>query len=767
MTACKTTKLVPEGKYLLVKNKIKSQDEANNRFAELASKLDENQAIYIKHKPNRKIIGVFKYHLGMYVAGTSTKYPWKNDSIKWRRYLRRIGEPPVILDTLEVIKSEENLKRYLFSEGFYNSEISHQINYLKKKKAVVTYYINPKVAFTINKVTLAADDAEIDKILNDTMTNTFLVPGKILDLDIIAKERNRLTAVLKNNGYADFTKDYFDFEIDTFRARNAVNVNISVANKSDNERFIQKKISEINIIFHNDAETQDTSEGLIVYKNCNYYFNGYPLNPYIIDKNITIRKGDRYNQSEIDLTNIKLSELSILKFIDISFTPSPTDSVTSLVMNINLKTGLRQALVFEPQTFVSQMNRVQNISNTNSFGLAASIALSNKNIFHNAEQLDIAFTTRFETQLIFDDKKKLEYSTQQSVNTTLTIPRSALLKPLDKWHNVKGIKTVYKLSFLYEFNPDYTRRILPFTYQYQIRSNKFNWFYNFFELAFSKNFLSPSIQLEGKEDSAYIARLFSNNLITNTSLSFTYNNMSTAKGRSFYMLRVNALELGGNIHRLIRRAMDTEKKQDTTYQIWGVDYYQYIKSEIDVRCSTKLTPFNSTCVRVNIGAGYPYGNTKVLPFDKSFYIGGTTSLRGWRPRSIGPGTYNDSNSTYNVDRNGDMIIQGSAEYRFSLIDNVLEGALFGDAGNIWQIRPAGTPDPSKMFKLNTLFKSMAFNTGVGLRIDFQFFLFRFDWGWQMHNPELAEGTRWVAKGFAKNNYFTKYSILNFGIGYPF
>jgi len=748
---------------LLVKNKIKSQDETNNLFVDLTAKLDNDQATYIKHKPNRKILGLFKFHMGMYRFCTSIKNPWKNDSLNWRQYLRRIGEAPVILDTLEVAKSEVNLRNYLFGKGFYNSTITHQIKY-KNRKATVTYFVNPQKAYIINKVNLAADDAEIDAVLNDTLGNSHLKNGAILDVDNIARERNRLTLVMRNKGYYDFSKDVFDFELDTLRSANGVNINISVANKSDDERFQRKKISRVRVVFQNDSETQ-VEQGVTRYANLDFYFNGYPVKPYILSQKITVRPGDYFSQDELENTNNRLSELPIFKFIDIGYKNDLNDTANSMEMVITLKTGYRQAFIFEPQGLLSQLNRIQSANTSNSYGIAANVGWSHKNLFRNAEQLDITSTTRFETQLLILNGIR-QQSTQQSINASLSIPRSAFLKPLEHWRYVRSIKTNLNLSFLYELNPDYTRRIMPLTYQYQIQTKKNStWFLNLVELSYSQNDLR--INIAGQKDSALISRLFGNNLVTSTGLNFIYNNKNTARGRSFLVIRTNVIEFGGNIHRTIRNWISSDSRRDTSYQLLGVNYFQYAKSEIDARCSTLIDENSSTCFRLNVGMAYPYGNQRILSFDKLFFIGGSNSLRGWRPRTIGPGSYSDNNSNFRIDRAGDIILQGNAEYRFDLIEKVLQGAVFFDGGNVWLARTNATTDPRKVFKPKNLYNDLALNTGVGFRFDFQFFLFRLDWGWQIHNPELDLKERWVISDFARNQYFNKYSVLNFGIGYPF
>ena len=771
MSACKPTKLVPEGKYLLVKNKLKTTDTGNTIFNKLLSKIDDDKALYIKHKPNRRILILGRFHLGLYNFGSSKKHPERSDSNKFRTFLRNRGEAPILLDTFEIEKSKQNLKNYLFSKGYFNCDITHSIAY-GKKKAVVSYYIIPRYPYIINKVNLSADDAEIDRFLNDNMGESLLKKGQVIDIDLIARERTRLTNVLKNHGYYDFTKDYFDFELDTIMPTHQVNISMSVANKSDDERFIRKFIRSVNVIYENDSETHHITPP-VRYDNINFYFNGFPMKPTVLAKNISIHEGDFYRMEEVEKTYAKLSELPIFKFIDISYYTSKADSAEGLDAVITLKTNYRQSFTIEPQGIISQLNRIQNINLGNSYGVANSLIWTHRNLFRNAEVFEISANTRLESQLFRDtNSNTLKYfnpAVQQSLNLRLSIPKSTLLSFTEQWRyfkpRVKSIKTNLNLSFLYEYNPDYIRRILPLTYQYQIQTRRTIWFFNLFEMSFSKNTLK--IDLNNRTDSAFIQRLFANNLITSTGLNFLYSDKNSSQSKTTFFVRTNLIELGGNLHRGIRLLMDNVHNPDTSYKLLNVNYYNYAKSEIDARCSTVIDENNSTAIRVNIGAAVPYGNQKVTPFDKLFFIGGANSLRAWRPRTIGPGAYYESSKNFRIDRAGDLIIQANAEYRFDIVNKKLEGAVFFDAGNVWVIRDVNNVDPLKLFKFKTFASEIAANTGVGMRFDFQFFLFRLDWGMQIHNPEKPIGQTWVIKEFAQNKYFTKYSILNFGIGYPF
>ncbi|MCC6817364.1 MAG: hypothetical protein IT245_00520, partial [Bacteroidia bacterium] len=271
----------------------------------------------------------------------------------------------------------------------------------------------------------------------------------------------------------------------------------------------------------NDSETHVNSS-ILRFQNIDFYLNGFPIKPNVIANNITLKEGDFYRLDEVEKTYTRLSELPIFKFIEIGFNKAPVDSVQGLEATITLKTNYRQSFTIEPQGIISQLNRIQNINLGNSYGVANSLVWTNRNLFHNAELFEISANTRLETQLFRDTiKDKLSYfnpAFQQSLNLRLSIPKASLLSFLEAWKwskpRIRSIKTNFNLSFLYEFNPDYVRRILPLTYQFQIQSQKVTWFFNMLDMSFSRNTLK--IDLSNRTDSAFIQRLFANNLITAT-----------------------------------------------------------------------------------------------------------------------------------------------------------------------------------------------------------------------------------------------------------
>ncbi|MBC7426768.1 MAG: BamA/TamA family outer membrane protein [Bacteroidia bacterium] len=779
-SGCKLTKLVPKDKYLLESNKIKIVN-SNEKFPDLAKN--------IRHKPNRKILGLFKFHLGVYRMGYSLKHPEKNvshnrkDDVKHkyllRKYLReKIGEPPAILDTIDVSHSANNLRNYLFNNGYYNANVIYTIKYNEhKRKGYVTYIVDPGQVYKTSAIALSADDADIDMLLNDTLNNTLIREGKGLTVEGIDEERARLALVLRNKGYFDFTKEYIDFELDTIIATKTVKVLITVANRNDTLRFEQKRINRVTVFFDNDEETK-RDQKVQLHKNTYFYFNGFPVKPEIIWRNIAIKPDSLFTQTDLEATYTRLSDVSIVKFVDIQFTPAEGDTLNRLNVIIKVRTGFRQSYSIEPQALLSQVNRITNTfgSSTSTYGVANALVYTHKNLFRNTEQFNLTATTRAEFQAFIDTSKKLtllKYAAfKQSISASLLLPKTRFLKVLEKNKSIISIKTNINLNYQYEYNIDFTRKILSSSYIYQIQYRKTLYYFDLLDVSFSRNNLAANLfdRLKGRSDSAFVALLFADNLITSTSLKFIYSNKATVKGKSYWYIKANALEVGGIVHRGIRRALDTEKSssEDTSYKLLDVNYYEYVKSEIDIRLNTIINARTSSVFRINAGFGFPFGNQHSLPFDKLFFIGGSNSLRAWRPRTIGPGAYSDPTKSFRVDRSGDIIIQGNAELRFDLIGHGLEGAVFVDAGNIWNLRTKKVIRATdEIFDFRTFIPELAVNTGVGLRFDFQFFMIRLDWGIQVRNPEKSAGERYVIKDIRTKGWLNNYSIVNLGVGYPF
>lgn len=756
-SSCGITKTVPKGERLLIKNKIEIENP--KEIKKILPEIEEQ----IRHKPNRKIFGVMRFHLRVYNLATSTKDSTKNNK-RVRKFLRKVGDPPVIFDSSYAERSAKNIQQFLFNKGYFFAEVHYTNSLNKSKKTKVTYFINPGKAFQVSDYKIICPDTSLEKIIWSEISNSFIKRKSILNFEQMEKERNRIDLDFKERGFYLFKKEYIDFEIDTSHNTHSAKVSLNILSPEEKGKaFLPYTLDSIQVRIFSVYYPMTTTQKWI--ENIQYIQNDFPLNPKHIHERIMVKTNRLYNQKEVDETYRRLGELGIFDNIELLFIPQKNQKLNLV---ITLTPGHMQSYTAEPQLISSDLNnQIANAGNYRNYGLAGVVTYTHKNIFKGAEKLDISLSLRAESQFRNDQQTgRLFNNFQTGITANLFLPNSRLLKKLNLSESKSSIKTLISLSYFYENNLDFNRNLLPLTYSYQIFRGKSNWVITPTEIFFSKSRIEPAfLDKISQENIEFVKRLFSSNLITSSGLRWNYTNYKKNNLKDYVVWRTNILELGGNIHRLGRQLIDTEKQGDTSYQFLNVSYFQYIKSEIDFRYGKYIDPNNSIAFRFNIGAGLPFGNENILPFDKRFFIGGSNSLRGWRPRTIGPGSYRDTAAGTRIDRSGEFIIQTSFEYRFNFI-KPLELALFVDAGNIWNLTTNDFHADEEVFKWNRFLGQSAINSGIGFRFDFEFFLFRLDWGIQLKDPEIIQNNGWVASQIGKTGWLNN-TVLNLGIGYPF
>ena len=748
--------MVPKGKYLLKKNKIKSK-----KVTKKPSEYDLEEQI--RQKPNRKILGVYRFHLRTYSLGSSKRKPKKNDK-KFRKFLReKVGEPPVILDSSLVSKGAKNMEQLLFNKGYFNAKVTYDIDTAKwRRKAKVTYNIVSGDFFKISKKPVLANEFLVDSIIDAHKDKSFLQKGEQVDFDLIGKERSRISLLLQNHGFYYFGREFIEFDLDT--GNQQIKVETVILSPDDWREHKRVKIDSIIVLFpqldayqFRDQEVTETS-GII------YKLKGYPLNTDVLERAILFKKGDWYTKAKNEKTYVKLSQINLFKSVDIIYKPSPLDSNKYLNAYIYLVPLKKQEYTIEPQGLLSY--DIQTLAQTNqnrSFGIGNALTYTNRNIFGHAEQFNLSSLTSFQAQIGQGGNTILE----QSINARLKFPGSRILHKLDNNPKVLNYSTEINISYVYQRNPDYQRNILPGNFSYLInKRNNNNWLLTPVEINFNRSTIDPNFFNNlSSEQQEFINILFARNLLLSSSLTYFTEKILPKNPNKKIFLRSTLLELGGNSLYALSSLIGA--KQDTlgTYRALGVPFSQYVRTNVDLRLTHDIDLKNVLVYRLNVGLALPYGNREFLPVDKRYFVGGANSLRGWNPRAMGPGQYPDNTNSTSLDRTAELLILGNLEYRFSLIAKRVEMALFFDGGNVWNIVEGD--DPVEKFSFGNFLPSTALNTGIGLRIDFQFFMIRLDWGIRMHNPALPAGERWIIRDWNKPNFVTNQTLLNFGLDYPF
>ena len=753
--SCKSTKLIKEGEHLLTKNRIKYEN------TELKQSGVEAQ---IKHKPNRRILGTIRFHLSVYNFAASKRKVLKNESNRVRKYLREhVGESPNKLDSSLINNSSKNIKDYLISKGYFDAQVIPIVDYYRKKKARVTYRISRKPIYRYDSILHYIPDDSMRNVFNKAY-NSIVYKGSPIDFDVLNVERTNFTSFAKNEGYYYFKKDYISYELDTNQLKKIAKIKISIVNRPERRRHPRCKIKNIHFII-NGKDSFSTSDDSSFYEGVKFTKNLYRVNSSILFQYCYIKLDNYYSTLNETKTYSGLSSLNLFEFIDIKYLPYAGDS-SKLGVMINLSTGKQSSFSIEPQAITTDdADIIETNENTRNYGVANTMTFSLKNAFKNAEQLDLSATTSFQAQ--GNSETTLFNSFSQSVSATLFIPESKLL---GNWANNKGyenVKTAVSTTYLYENNLDFSRKILSSKFGYQLSKKRHSFYITPLEVSYSKSNVRSNIfdTITNSETKQFYTRLFDPNLITNSSLGYIFSNNKN-NGRSYFFIRSKVLETGGLTHRLIRGIADNEKRTDTSYNLLGVHYFQYLKSDFDARYNLILDKNNSVVFRGNVGIGLPYWNSNVLPYEKRFFVGGANNLRGWRPRTVGPGTTDeDGQNITQLDRTGELLIVLNAEYRFQLIKKYVESALFLDIGNVWNVLKH---DQKKgYFNFPNMFSDMALNTGLGMRFDFQFFMLRLDWGIRLKDPTLSESEKWVINQKIDGPWINANSVLNLGIGYPF
>lgn len=751
VSSCRLPRLLKENEYLLDNNRVKVNND------DLRDGLFSN----IKQRPNRKILGTFKFHLTVYRLASTFRRTNRLSTF----LANKIGEPPVILDSTLCEQSVKQLQLYLRNNGFYQAKVSFNVRLLKVSEvlrlATVTYQIETGSQLTNADVVYMVNDSAIRSIINKSWRNSLIKTYKPFISNEFIYERERIAHLLRNEGYFTFTKDYILYDIDT--SSDKAHVKMILRNPSEAEHHRVYTIKSISVSI-DSLSTGESSKESVFCHGIQFFKNGYKLNEELIQRGIRIAPGMLFRQDSVEETYASLVQIQLFKFVNIRFEPGDTLSY-ELHCKITLSPRLKQDVTWEPTFTIADQPNANNITNQpyRNYGIANVFSYTNNNLLNKADIFKIRLRNTFEAQ--FRENNNIYFSLENSLNFSLDLPGRSPVGFIHKPTNLSNRSQV-TASVIYEKNRDFDRRLLVmgYGYNYKLRrfpNTSFTWMP--FELSYIKteNLSAALDKLLNKPEGAFLKSLFGKNFINSTRFSLLYHrNFSKAKT---FSLRYTPLEIAGNMLNIFIQEKDT----DQVKKIFGVRFFNYLKSEADLRYAYAFTSKTRTAIRCFAGLGLPYGNSNIMPYEKRYFSGGSNSLRGWRPRTLGPGTFNDKDNPLN--RTGDMKLEVNMELRFPLplYKSYFEGALFMDAGNIWNIYKNDLY-PNADFDPVRIKEDIALDAGFGLRMIFPFFIIRADAAIPLRDPGQPSGKRYVYQ-YQYNSFdnLVKGVNLSFGIGYPF
>ncbi|TAF71687.1 MAG: hypothetical protein EAZ58_04035 [Flavobacterium sp.] len=748
LQSCSSTKNLAEGEMLYTGAKITVEGPTNAKEKKaLATEL----SALVRPIPNQSFLGIYP-KLSIYnLAGTP-----KSEK-GWRNWLRnKVGEAPVLNTKLDPEYNRLVLQNYLENKGYFNAKTKAD-TIIKGKTIEAIYNITPSKQYRIKKVVFPKDSSDLSKAISSTERRSLLKIGNTFSLATIKEERIRIDERLKEKGFYYFSPEYLKIQVDTTVANQEVDLIIKVKEEIPaRARFIYK-INQI-VIYPNytlGVDTISTSKNAItLHKDFMIVDSDSLFKPKIFDRALFFKKEDVYNRTNHNLSLNRLVNLGTFKLVKNEFRPSLVEG-NYLDAFYYLSPIEKKSLQFEV------------LAKTNSAdyqGTELNVNWSNRNTFKGAELLSISIFGGYEVQISGQNTGFNVYRLGTEAN--LIWPR--MISPIRfKMGNRFTPKT--KATLGYEFQDRqqlYTLQTFKALFGYTWKENaRREHSLNVGEIIFARPQNVTQLYLDEIELNPSLEKVIERQLIFGPTYSYTYTNTAQKRKKNTIYYK-GTIDLSAAVTGLIAGA-DIDKKD--TLKVFGVPFSQYVKFENEFRHFIKLGKETQLASRIIVGTALPFGNSKEMPFIKQFFIGGTNSIRAFRARSIGPGSFLDpavNTNGFLADQSGDIKIELNTEYRTTLFSFV-KGAAFIDAGNIWLLNE-NKDKPGAKFSKNFM-KEMAVGTGLGLRFDFNFLVLRTDFAFPLRKPYLPEGNRWVIDQINLGNgaWRKENLVFNLAIGYPF
>ena len=750
---CSSTKHVPDGEMLLDKVSIEIEDNKEVRAEELVN--------FLRQTPNHKVLGFAKLQLATYSLSG-------RDSTKWyNRWLRKLGRPPVIYDADLTEASRRQLRQAMINRGYMEAEVEvDTILDHARKRARVGYRIHSGEPHVIGSMSLNIPDPAIRDIIEADTTLIDLAEGDLFDRNRLDNLRTSIAGRLHDEGYYDFSREYITFTADTVRGSKEIALTLNLRPTA-----VQRDSVHNARIYYIRSVTFVTEDALaaqhpdtVRYRNISVVYGSERyIKPSALYDMCFIEPGQHYSLRNVDRTYSSLSRLSILRFINIEMHPvGRVGDVELLDAVINISRNKKQNVSLE----------VEGTNSEGDLGFGIGATYQNRNLTHRSELLSVKFRTAYESLSGnldgFINKRFTEYAAE----TGITFPKFMLPFASRSFKKRMQATTEFAVSFNYQERPEYTRVIWSAAWRWKWNNRLRDIARRHtFDLLASNYVRLPRSTIDCSDQIApsnpLLRYSYEDHFIMRLGYTYYQTNrrIPTAEVNAFAMqpsittMRASA-ETAGNLLYGISSIFQN-RGADGAYKVFGIQYAQYIKGEIDYTYTLNLNSRNALAFRGGFGIAYPYGNSSMVPFEKRFYAGGANGVRGWGVRTLGPGCYDSQNSVTDfINQCGDISFIASAEYRAKLFW-VFEGALFVDVGNIWTIRSYPN-QPGGMFKFNKFYKQLAASYGIGLRMDFTYFLLRFDLGLKAHNPAMNQEP-WPLL----HPRWSRDATFHFSVGYPF
>jgi len=748
ISSCSVKNKLPKGTYLYNGAKVTVEKTADNKNK--ANPIRKSLKGISAPKKNKMILG-YPYKVAIwYTVGE----PKKQKGFKfWLR--NRLGEAPVLSPTVDLQANAINMQAYLENKGYFKSSVSASKK-IKGYKMTALYTAKVARPYKVDSVKWVLDSSELSKsIVSIRKKNNYIKKDEQFDIENIKAERNRVDLALKRKGYYFFNPDYIKSYVDSSKGDHQLNVYLTVKREIPLSARFPQTINSVTLfpnytLIHPPPDT--SKRGLILYDSIYIRDTVNNFKPKTLVRSLTYRPGSLYNLNTHNQTLNRYINMGVFKFVKSRYEAS-SDSVAPRNMDV-----FYYLTPMKKKTLSAELG---GFTKSNSFtGGQVNLNWKNRNLLKGAEQLNIKTYGAFEVSL--NDSLSKNNNWRVGGEVSLSIPR--FVTPF-KIKESSYFPPFTKFTIGYEWLRRqllYTKNFFRFQYDLNWKAGT-NKDHTFAPISITYNNATAFSDEYLKQVNMFPVLRYANlpEIVMGSFYNFTFNSKNPRSKNIFYLN--GNLDVAGNVAGLVNKA-------DTAFdkKILGAYFAQYAKLDIDFRYLRRLSSNLYWANRINIGWGMPYGNSAYLPFSRQFIIGGSNSLRGFRPRQIGPGrvlTTPEQQVAY-PQVGGDYKLELQTELRFPIISK-LKGALFADAGNIWTKNSLLYGDDGKF---NSKFLSdLAVDGGFGLRLDITVLIIRLDLAMPLRKPWLARGSEWVVKdiNFGSSTWRGDNLVLNIGIGYPF
>jgi len=679
---------------------------------------------------------------------------WKvNEEKKFRNWMYKafVGSPVLISDVNPELRAQK-IENDLYDQGYFHARAWSKVDTSARnpKKALVEYFVEVGSPYRYNQVEFDSLLESIDTLVREVDFQAQIKSDDQFNVKKLVDARDGVSRQFQNLGYYYFNNNLIELNADTALGNNSLDLKLSTQKGLPLEVLSKYSIDSITIYISKSSDTALTMQKPLLYEDIAIYTSGDYLKPELIKDALYFKAGDRYSLSAHQSTVTRLNKLGVFSYVRISYEASGPDSPANMLkVRIDLKIADQISLNFETDLVVKS---------TGFIGPGVKVGVSNSNTFKGAERLHVDLKGAIEWQWGQKEEDQLgTFSYEFGINSGLTFPKLILPGDKSRFKDIMNQETSIDLNF------DILTRIEYYSMFSAMTAWKYSWgkteaLRHSFSPAYlnSVSLLATTAEFDSIiDENIYIRKSFEEQFILGMRYDFSYDNTYKRQPQNIYYQA--GISSSGNLLDLFEGIGKDDS--DRPYEILNTIYSQHLKLTSDFRYY--LNGYNKTlAMRLYAGVGMPYLNSTVLPYVEQFFSGGAYSIRGFKARSLGPGSFHEEESTY-IDQSGDIKLEANLEFRFG-ISKITKGALFIETGNIWLINEDENR-PGSQFEFSTFTNQLAVGTGVGLRFDFNFFVLRTDLGFPLRTAYVQNDKNWVSSG---KDFFSN-ALFYFAIGYPF